>query len=174
MCGEQSIVVASIPGKATIVAATRDKQSSPNTRAGSSPVVRIIPVDYGTTNPMVYLGNGDPAGVALDAAGNVFGVSNGVSQYPGGFVLELAAPNWNPSVLYGFTGNRIRHRNLQPTLTLSWREQSRQVVGKNSAGKIWVDVFSRRYQGKSIPVLAKSEPLKSAREAYFGQALCVA
>ena len=59
----------------------------------------------GWTKSVIYfVGNGDPAGVALDAAGDVYGVSNGVSQYPGGFVLELAAPDWHPSVLYGFTG----------------------------------------------------------------------
>jgi uncharacterized repeat protein (TIGR03803 family) len=62
----------------------------------------------GWTEAVIFLqGVYEPAGVALDASGNLYGVSeDGANPYPGGFVFELSNPGvWNSTVLFGFPKN---------------------------------------------------------------------
>jgi uncharacterized repeat protein (TIGR03803 family) len=64
----------------------------------------------GWTESVIYPGSGDfnPAGVTLDAAGDLYGVSAnyGSGPDPGGEVFELSTPGvWEPSVLFAFPQN---------------------------------------------------------------------
>jgi len=72
-------------------------------------VFELSPSAGGWTESRLYeVGWYDPAGVALDGAGNVYGVAEqgGLAPNPGGFVFELSkAGNWSETVLAGLTRN---------------------------------------------------------------------
>ncbi len=72
-------------------------------------IFELSPSSGGYTETRLYeVGNYTPAGVALDAAGDVYGVAEqgGINAYPGGYVFELSrAGAWAANTLFGFPKN---------------------------------------------------------------------
>jgi uncharacterized repeat protein (TIGR03803 family) len=78
-------------------------------RAGWGSTFELTPSGGGwTKSDLYFIGDTDPAGVALDSAGDVYGVAEqgALGPNPGGYVFELSkVGDWSASVLFGFPKN---------------------------------------------------------------------
>ncbi|MGB9233740.1 MAG: choice-of-anchor tandem repeat GloVer-containing protein, partial [Terriglobales bacterium] len=63
-----------------------------------------------TKRDFYFVGVTDPAGVTVDAAGDVYGTAQGagLGNYGGGYIFELSTPGvWNFDLLHGFAKNTV-------------------------------------------------------------------